>query len=267
MLWLVLMLGVIGAAFYIVDKKIKEKYKSDDKFNPADWDLPGSSEMPADAKPQISLPAPASVEKISYEKKSGVLTPDHMIFYKALQAAVGSEYSILTNISAANVFAVAANSNPLIAQVATKNIVEKRFDFLICEKNTLAAACVLMLNDNVDSLLLGACESSKLPVARFRIQSGYDHEIIKEVIAQAVGQTMSTTSNSFDASLPTDALDIKPSAQKHSKEDVADNGIDVKFCPSCSAVMLKRKAKNGVNAGKMFWLCSTYPKCRGMRSI
>jgi restriction system protein len=34
-------------------------------------------------------------------------------------------------------------------------------------------------------------------------------------------------------------------------------------CPQCGAVMRKRVAKRGANAGTAFWGCSRYPNCRG----
>ena len=38
-------------------------------------------------------------------------------------------------------------------------------------------------------------------------------------------------------------------------------------CPQCGQVMVKRIAKKGVNAGSMFWGCSGFPTCRGIRVI
>jgi restriction system protein len=39
------------------------------------------------------------------------------------------------------------------------------------------------------------------------------------------------------------------------------------FCPVCQSRMVKRKAKNGANAGKEFWGCTRYPDCRGTRPV
>lgn len=36
-------------------------------------------------------------------------------------------------------------------------------------------------------------------------------------------------------------------------------------CPACGQQMVRRTAKRGANAGKDFWGCSGYPKCRGTR--
>lgn len=38
-------------------------------------------------------------------------------------------------------------------------------------------------------------------------------------------------------------------------------------CPVCGSSMTKRTAKKGANAGKQFWGCITFPKCRGTISI
>ena len=34
-------------------------------------------------------------------------------------------------------------------------------------------------------------------------------------------------------------------------------------CPACGAPMVRREAMRGVNAGRAYWGCSTYPACRG----
>lgn len=38
-------------------------------------------------------------------------------------------------------------------------------------------------------------------------------------------------------------------------------------CPACGAAMVRREAKRGANAGNVFWGCSAYPSCKGIRSI
>lgn len=38
-------------------------------------------------------------------------------------------------------------------------------------------------------------------------------------------------------------------------------------CPTCGAAMVKREAKRGANAGNVFWGCSTYPSCKGIRAL
>jgi len=38
-------------------------------------------------------------------------------------------------------------------------------------------------------------------------------------------------------------------------------------CPDCGGAMVHRSAKRGSNAGKMFWGCASYPRCKGTRPI
>jgi ribosomal protein L37AE/L43A len=38
-------------------------------------------------------------------------------------------------------------------------------------------------------------------------------------------------------------------------------------CLKCGSPMVLRETKNGVNAGKQFWGCSSFPKCKGVLNI
>jgi restriction system protein len=38
-------------------------------------------------------------------------------------------------------------------------------------------------------------------------------------------------------------------------------------CPKCGGPMLLRETKNGQNAGKQFWGCSKFPKCKGILNV
>lgn len=38
-------------------------------------------------------------------------------------------------------------------------------------------------------------------------------------------------------------------------------------CPRCQSPMTQRTAKRGAHAGQQFWGCTTYPKCKGTRTI
>lgn len=285
MLWLALFFVVIGVAVYIVDKKMKAKFE--DKFNPGDWDLPSSVELPvelshAPVAPKLvasqsavpaSASASASAEKLRYQKKLSALSHEQAQIYKALGSALAGEYTLLTNVNAADTLAVIETNNVLIAQVATKNLSTKQFDFIVCENTQLTAVCAIMLGDSLEPLLVNVCESAQLPLARFRVQANYDVAVIRASILQAIGVADITERSPerfaldiVDAELPKENSTNNEQAPGvlANEELSTGNGIDLKLCPSCSAVMLKRKAKNGVDAGKMFWICSTYPKCRGM---
>ena len=63
---------------------------------------------------------------------------------------------------------------------------------------------------------------------------------------------------------------IRSSRNKRQAEKSAINtnsSETVPHCPVYNALMVKRLARRGLNAGSSFWGCSNYPKCRGTRAI
>ena len=52
----------------------------------------------------------------------------------------------------------------------------------------------------------------------------------------------------------------------HVKQIINSKRSD-KVCPKCGSDMLLRESKKGANAGKKFWGCSTFPKCRAVANI
>ena len=47
----------------------------------------------------------------------------------------------------------------------------------------------------------------------------------------------------------------------------SDNDLNQPVCPVCGSGMVKREAKKGKNAGKAFYGCSKFPKCRGVLEL
>lgn len=277
LLWLVLMVAVAGYFIYRADKKIKTTFE--DKFNPHEWDLPRSVELASDIKPQIVV-APIVNVKLEYTKKPSVFTETQRLIFTALQQAIAGEYILLANINAADVISINANSNVLAAQVATKNLAAKQFDFVVCDKIQLTAVCAIVLGDTLEPLLVNTCEDVKLPLARFKIQANYDIAVIRASLLKALGRCENNVIPSYESALDITNLPETPAEQKvdlvavesalqsaSSKPNLADSGISLELCPECSAVMLKRKAKGGASAGQLFWICSTYPKCRGILPV
>jgi len=55
------------------------------------------------------------------------------------------------------------------------------------------------------------------------------------------------------------------SIPQHSNSE--NPAIDPPSCPNCGLEMVMRTAKKGAHAGRQFWGCSSFPKCRGTISI
>jgi tetratricopeptide (TPR) repeat protein len=43
-----------------------------------------------------------------------------------------------------------------------------------------------------------------------------------------------------------------------------DFAVNERICPSCNKRMVRRKAADGPHAGKHFWVCAEYPRCRSV---
>tara|TARA_R110002050_G_scaffold57423_5_gene129170 strand:- start:82916 stop:83770 length:855 start_codon:yes stop_codon:yes gene_type:complete len=62
-----------------------------------------------------------------------------------------------------------------------------------------------------------------------------------------------------------------PNIQKTSANvdpiQISSNNDTTTACPRCGSTLTLRTAKKGQNAGRQFWGCSTYPKCRYIQNI
>lgn len=60
------------------------------------------------------------------------------------------------------------------------------------------------------------------------------------------------------------SLQIRSESEQEASAPLND---EPPLCPKCNETMVKRAAKKGDTAGKEFWGCSNFPKCRGVVSI
>lgn len=60
---------------------------------------------------------------------------------------------------------------------------------------------------------------------------------------------------------------VKDYAEKYNQYLIQETVEEKVMCPKCGAEMIKRVATKGANAGKAFYGCSNFPKCRGILSI
>ena len=48
---------------------------------------------------------------------------------------------------------------------------------------------------------------------------------------------------------------------------VEKESLNTQICPKCGSSMVLREAKRGQNAGKKFWGCKNFPRCRGILNV
>lgn len=56
-------------------------------------------------------------------------------------------------------------------------------------------------------------------------------------------------------------------AHKQHVQQIINSKDNAQLCPKSGSEMLLRETKKGDNAGKQFWGCSAFPKCRTIRNI
>ena len=104
-----------------------------------------------------------------------------------------------------------------------------KFDTWLCSKDSmLEANCLLVLCNRLIMMLSKQIENQ---LASFREEGGFTEALSAERLAFRAEQS------------------------------------DAPACPKCGQPMIKRVAKKGVNAGKEFWSCSSYPNCDGTRPV
>lgn len=107
-----------------------------------------------------------------------------------------------------------------------------KFDTWLCSKDSMIEAnCLLVLCNRLIMMLSKQIENQ---LTSFREEGGFTEALSAERLAFRAEQNVQS---------------------------------DAPACPKCGKPMIKRVAKKGVNAGKEFWSCSSYPNCDGTRPV
>jgi hypothetical protein len=193
-----------------------------------------------------------------YQKSDALFTPSERSFLGALQLAAGDNAAIFGKVRVADVVEPKEGLSRSARRRAFNRISAKHFDFLLCDKGDLSAACAIELDDashnperrqERDEFLKGVCDSAGIKLIRFPAKSGYLIEEVKRLLPRRLV-----------ANEPADV-------DKTIAASIRKAGTNGKICPNCSAPMVKKVAKNGSHAGKTFWACSTFPDCKTVEAI
>ena len=227
MLWIILTISVVGIGLFLLAKR-SEKGK----------------------------PTPATA--LPYQKSDALFTPAERSFLGVLHQAVGNNAAIFGKVRVADVVEPKAGLSRRARQKAFNKISAKHFDFLLCDKEDLSVACAIELDDGShnskrrqerDEFLKGVCEAAGVPLIQIPAKSAYVISEVRSLLPRYLTVK--------------DTPDPQPSPAPESQEPENTS----KVCPNCSTVMVKRVAKNGKHAGKQFWACKAFPKCKTVEAI
>ncbi|MDH4232178.1 MAG: DUF2726 domain-containing protein [Nitrospirota bacterium] len=199
-----------------------------------------------------------STQSFPYEKQSALFTPAERSFLGLLEQAVGNEYRIFGKIRLADIVSVRRGLNSSERQKAQNRINAKHLDFVLCNKGDLSLVCCIELDDKShaqkktqdrDQLLENVMNAASIPLIRFKAQAGYNVQTVRNEVEKATGRKVVDEGNI-------------PEAKAETVHEAPVTKQAAKLCPKCSSVMTRRRATKGDHAGKEFWGCVNYPKCK-----
>lgn len=189
-------------------------------------------------------PAHASAE-LPYRLRDDFLSPAELSFYRVLRFAVKEQAIVFAKVNLADIFfVVRPNEN----QSHRNKIDRKHVDFLICNAETMKPLVGLELDDKSheqpkrverDEFVDAVFEAADLPLIHVTARAAYEPNALIELLAPH--------------------LSVRPIA---ARVPMAANPATSPICPKCGTQMVERVASKGPNAGKKFWGCQNYPKCR-----
>lgn len=212
----------------------------------------------------------ASTADISYESERVLFTPAERSFLGVLEQVIGSEYRIFGKVRLADIIRPPKGLSKSRQTTALNKVNRKHVDFLICRQSDLSIVGAVELDDKShrqsdredrDGFVDKALSSAGIPIVHFPAKAGYQLAEVQAKLASLITPATVTHLPQPPIQQSLGTPELKPTA---AVEPVANPAVEEQntSCPACGAVMVKRKAANGPHAGKYFWACSSYPKCK-----
>jgi hypothetical protein len=193
-------------------------------------------------------PKDKPVEKLPYVARESVLSAAETSFFHLLHSVVSSNYHICLKMRLADIFQIKTREKYMSY---FNKISQRHIDFLVCHPKTVKPILAIELDDSShsrkkrqerDEFVNKAFKSAGLPLIRISASRTYN---TKELVA-GLRRYLPELANQNDTQTPNSRIPQ---------------------CPKCGSQMVVRSVKKGEHKGKQFYLCSTYPECRGALPI
>ncbi len=184
-------------------------------------------------------------DELPYRLRDDFLSPAELSFYKVLQSALGDRATISPKVNLADNFFVA---RPNENQGYRNKIDRKHVDFLICDPTSMKPLCGIELDDSSharqdrqtrDEFVDRVFEVAGLSLVRIPASRGYSPQELLQLVEPRLA-SVRTVGETTEEIVP----------------------VAVPSCPKCSVPMVERKATKGSNAGRTFYGCPNFPRCR-----
>mgnify|MGYP001221654385 CR=1 FL=1 len=220
--------------------------------------------------------APRSNKACPYQSRQVLFTPAERSFLGVLEQALDSRYRVMGKVRLCDVIEVQKGLPKADWRSAHNKIDRKHLDFVVLHKHDLSVAAVIELDDKThqrkdrvsrDDFLNNAFKTTNIPFLRFPAQKGYAIEEVKGRFLDAVSPVETNGAPPQTPSTTSDVTKLAEPANEAPMPDVQTDNPEAPICEKCGADMVKRQAKKGQHAGKWFWACTKFPKCRAVVAI
>ncbi len=202
-----------------------------------------------------SSPIPDEEPKVlPYFVRDDFFSDTEASFYRVLKTMVADYLVICPKVSLGEIFYV---SHPNENMSYFNRINRKHVDYLLCDSNTLRPRFAIELDDSShqrsdrmerDDFVDEVFSTAGLPLVRVPVKSAYDTRELAETFKMALQKN-------------------GKSEGKKQENEAWSAGDPAPFCPKCGQLMILRTAQRGNNAGKRFYGCPNYPRCKEVISI
>jgi len=169
---------------------------------------------------------------------------------------MGDHLLISPKVSLGDIFFVA---RPHENRGAINKIDRKHVDFLICDPKTLKPRFGIELDDSShqrpdrverDEFVDGVFAAAGLPLVHLQAKLAYSTTELGETFRQVLANKPS-----------------EPGSMQASQPDTTPTSARPPLCPKCGTAMTLRTAERGSNAGRQFFGCTNFPKCREIIAV
>ncbi|HKJ26931.1 MAG TPA: DUF2726 domain-containing protein [Anaerolineales bacterium] len=135
--------------------------------------------------------------KSHYDKRSGVLTPNELAYYRELAEVVGTRFAILSKVRLEDIFKAKKGRDYITAR---NKISSRHVDLLLCQPDTFVPVLGIEIDDRShnqanrikrDKFVNDLFESSSLLLLRVKARRTYSKEGIRDDIVSMLNDTIS----------------------------------------------------------------------------
>jgi very-short-patch-repair endonuclease len=235
-------------------------------------------------------PPVAQDEESGFESCPELFSPAERSFLGVLEQAISGQFRVFGKVRLGDLVKPAKGLSQSRRTSIRNRLQQKHIDFVLCRPDTLAVACVVELDDashrrrdraERDDFVDKALSSAGILALHFPAQKGYAVAEVREKLATILGLERSEAEpaklleaakvEDMTAALdpPARQAEVQATEKTASAEDKAPVSEQpaAPVCPACNSAMVKRQARKGPHAGKWFWACPGYPKCRKIMAV